>query len=171
MGPNMWMIPIVALIPMVIGAVWYNPKVMGSAWMAETGMTEEKAQQGNMAMIFGCAYLFAMIIALGVFPVVVHQWGVWALFVAEPGFGEAGSETMVAVDSIVDMIGNKHMTFKHGALHGGIAGFFISLPLIGTNALFEQKSWKYIWINVGYWTISLILMGGCLSQWGFNAGV
>ena len=43
--------------------------------------------------------------------------------------------------------GDAFRTFKHGALHGTIAGIFIALPIIGTNALFERKSAKYIFIN------------------------
>jgi Protein of unknown function (DUF1761) len=42
---------------------------------------------------------------------------------------------------------------------------FLVLPLIGTNALFERKSWKYIFINAGHWTVSLMLMGGIISAW------
>jgi hypothetical protein len=29
-----------ALIPTVIGFLWYNPKVFGNAWMAAADMTE-----------------------------------------------------------------------------------------------------------------------------------
>jgi hypothetical protein len=43
-------------------------------------------------------------------------------------------------------------------------GLLIVLPIMGTNALFERKSFKYVLINVGYWTISLALMGGILCQ-------
>jgi hypothetical protein len=39
------------------------------------------------------------------------------------------------------------------------------LPVIGTNALFERKSGKYIFINWGYWAVSMTLMGGTICQW------
>ena len=47
---------------LLIGFIWYHPKVFGTAWMKETGLTPEDAQKGNMPMVFGisflvCAYL------------------------------------------------------------------------------------------------------------------
>jgi hypothetical protein len=65
----------------------------------------------------------------------------------------------------MNLKGNDFRTFKHGALHGFFSGLFIALPILGTNALFEQKGWKYILINVGCWTITLALMGGLLYAW------
>ena len=61
--------------------------------------------------------------------------------------------------------GTAFRTFKHGALHGTIAGLFIALPIIGTNALFERKSAKYIFINSGYWIVTLAIMGGIVCGW------
>ncbi|BDS10735.1 DUF1761 domain-containing protein [Aureispira anguillae] len=168
MGPNLMIIPLVALIPLVVGFVWYNPKVMGNAWMKETGMTEEKAQQGNMAVTFGAAYVFAIFAAFSLLGLVDHQMGIFQLFAAQEGFGEAGSEAMKSYEATMAMVGARHLSFGHGAFHGVLAGITLALPLIGTNALFEQKSWKYIWINVGYWIVSFALMGGALGQWGFN---
>jgi hypothetical protein len=34
---------------------------------------------------------------------------------------------------------------------------------MGTNALFERRSWKYIFMNVGYWALSAAIMGGIIS--------
>ncbi|MFK7969919.1 MAG: DUF1761 domain-containing protein [Bacteroidia bacterium] len=56
-------------------------------------------------------------------------------------------------------------TFQHGMVHGGLLAVFLALPILGTNALFEQKSWRYIAINVGYWIVTLTLMGGLISVW------
>ncbi len=43
--------------------------------------------------------------------------------------------------------------------HGIVLGITLLLPLIATNGMFERKSWKYILINWGYWTICVTLMG------------
>ena len=58
-----------------------------------------------------------------------------------------------------------YMTFKHGAAHGAFLGLFVVLPVLATNATFEMKSAKYIFINVFYWIVSLALMGGALNGW------
>lgn len=168
MGPNFMLLPAVALIPLLVGFIWYHPKVMGSAWMNETGMTEEKAQQGNMLVTFGMAYIFALFASFALQGMVNHQMGILQLFLGQDGFGEAGSEMTKSYEAIIAIVGDRQLTFKHGAFHGAFYGIIIALPLLGTNALFEQKSWKYIFINVGYWTITLALMGGVLGQWGYN---
>lgn len=44
-----WLALIVAVIAtQVLGFIWYHPKVFGKTWMETTGVTEEKAKQGNM---------------------------------------------------------------------------------------------------------------------------
>ncbi|WMX12769.1 MULTISPECIES: DUF1761 domain-containing protein [unclassified Aureispira] len=168
MGPNFIILPAVALIPLIVGFIWYNPKVMGNAWMQETGMTEEKAQQGNMLVIFGSTYIFSLFLSFALLGAVVHQFGIFQLFASQEGFGEAGSEVMKSFESIMAIVGDRHLTFSHGAFHGLFYGIVVALPILGINALFEQKTWKYIFINVGYWTLSLALMGGVIGQWGYN---
>jgi hypothetical protein len=44
-------------------------------------------------------------------------------------------------------------------------GFLIALPVLATNALFEQKSFKYVAINAGYWIVTLALMAGIINAW------
>ena len=43
-----------------------------------------------------------------------------------------------------------------------LAALFVALPIIGINALFERKSAKYVALHLGYWAISLALMGGVI---------
>ena len=42
---NFLAVLVAALSSFVVGFVWYNPKVFGTIWMNEIGMTEEKAKQ------------------------------------------------------------------------------------------------------------------------------
>lgn len=51
------------LIPMVLGYVWYHPKVFGNAWMKSLGLTIEDLRQGNMAVTMGLATLCAIFLA------------------------------------------------------------------------------------------------------------
>ena len=57
-----------------------------------------------------------------------------------------------------------HDTFQHGAFHGAFMALFVALPIIGQKALFEQRGFKYVLINVGYWVVTLALMGGILDH-------
>jgi hypothetical protein len=57
-------IPIAAVAALVIGAIWYNPKIgFGNLWLRESGMTEEKMKSGNMLIIFGLSLVFAAMLA------------------------------------------------------------------------------------------------------------
>ena len=44
---NFLAIVVAAIVPLLIGAIWYNPSVLGTAWMKASGMTEEKMKTGN----------------------------------------------------------------------------------------------------------------------------
>lgn len=159
---NYWIIPLAALIPMVIGFIWYNPKVFGTAWMKGADMTDEKVKGGNMPLIFGLSYVFALLVAGAMLQMTIHQFGFHSLILEKDGtVSEAG---MVLYNQVMEMYGDNYRTFGHGALHGTIGGLFIAFPILATNALFERKSWKYIWINVGYWVVSMALMGGLVCQ-------
>ncbi|WP_276975155.1 DUF1761 domain-containing protein, partial [Flavobacterium filum] len=61
--------------------------------------------------------------------------------------------------------GNAFRTYKHGALHGFMSGLFLALPLVAINGLFERKSWKYIFIHAGYWTVVMTIMGAIVCGW------
>jgi hypothetical protein len=58
-----------------------------------------------------------------------------------------GGDPTLAKPSYVSFMadyGTAFRTFKHGLLHGFYGCFFfLALPIIGTNALFEKRSWKY----------------------------
>jgi hypothetical protein len=88
--------------------------------------------------------------------------GLYSLLVDEPGFFDPNSEIGKTFSSIMAKYGSNFRTFKHGAFHGIVTTVCLLLPVIGINALFERKSWKYIAIQVGYWAICMALMGGII---------
>ncbi|NNE55763.1 MAG: DUF1761 domain-containing protein [Flavobacteriales bacterium] len=47
----------------VLGFIWYNPKVFGTAWMKGIGLTADDVGKGNMGMIFGVAFVMALLLA------------------------------------------------------------------------------------------------------------
>lgn len=155
MLPNLIFLLVAALIPMITGFIWYNPKVFGTKWMKAASITQEEMEGGNMALIFGLTFVFAFLLAIGVFFLVVHQTHVFSIL------GEGS-----AYNAFIDEHGHAFRTFKHGAFHGTIDGILIALPILATNALFERKGFAYIAVNAGYWIVTLALMGGVLCQWG-----
>jgi hypothetical protein len=156
---NLLAILTAAVSALVIGFVWYNPKVFGNAWMKAAGLSEEQLKGGNMAIIFGLALFFAFLLAFALQFLTIHQTGALGMVGGDP------SKALPSYEAFMADYGDAFRTFKHGALHGTIAGVFIALPLIGTNALFDRKGAKYIFINSGYWIVTLAIMGGIVCGW------
>ena len=48
---------------MVLGFVWYHPKVFGGAWMKSLGFTEDSLKQGNMGLIMGLSVLCSLVLS------------------------------------------------------------------------------------------------------------
>ena len=138
-SPNFLAIILAALIPMLMGFIYYHPKVFGKAWMQSLGLTEEDLKKGNMAVIFGVSLLMSFLLSM-------------FLLVNVDGPGQEGQ-----FDS-----------FKHGAFHGTLIGFMVAMPVLVTNGLFERKNMKNLAINTVYWVITIALMAGvidALNHW------
>ncbi|MFZ4478137.1 MAG: DUF1761 domain-containing protein [Saprospiraceae bacterium] len=153
---------VAALVPLLLGFVWYHPKVFGNTWMKLTGLTMEDGRKMNMPLVFGLTYLFGLFIALQMNFMVIHQAHLYSLIAAEPNASDPTSEAGAMVKAFMDKFGHNYRTFKHGAFHGILAGLFLALPLLAINSLFERKSWSYIFINAGYWIVCLAVMGGII---------
>jgi len=159
-----WLVVLASsFIPMFVGFFWYG-KFFDKAWMEETGITIEKIATGNPALKYGFALFFALFFALGLMPAVIHQAHIYSSL-QNFQVNEAGSEAFNFVADYMTKYGSNFRTFQHGALHGFITVLCLIFPALATNALFEHKSWKYIFINAGYWAICAILMGGVISAW------
>ena len=156
MPANWYMFLVAALIPMIVGAVWYGP-LFGKAWMKTNGFTEESLKGGNMAVIFGVSFLLSIFLAMFMGQFTIHQ----AML---PGLGVDATDPQLGLDitAFMDKWGGIHRTWSHGAVHGVIAAIMVALPLIGINALFERRGGKYIGIHFGYWLITFALMGALI---------
>ena len=151
-----------ALVPLVMGAIWYNPKVLGTAWMKSTGLTEEQLKGANMAVIFILTYVVSLLICFQLSSIVIHQFGMQSMLF--PDVMKEGTDAHKLGMELMEQYGTNFRTFRHGALHGSIAGFTIALPIITIIALFERKKGKYIFIHAGYWIVCFALMGGIICQ-------
>lgn len=161
---NLLILALSALIPIIMGAIWYNPKVMGNTWMKLADMTDEKIKGGNMALILIVSYIFCFFIAVTLQFLVIHQFHIFSTLAGEPDIMTEGSASNQLMTTFMETYGDRFRTFGHGALHGVLTGVLFITPIIGVNALFERKSFKYILLNGAYWTICVGLMGGVICQ-------
>lgn len=150
---------VAALSTLVVGFVWYHPKVFGTLWMKESGLTQEKLKGGNMLVIFSTSLLYAFLISLILQTIVIHQMGAYSAANNIPNVDPS------ILQNYMNAYGKTYRTFQHGALHGFIAGLFIILPVIGTNALYERRSFKYTLVTGGFWIVCLMIMGGIICSW------
>lgn len=163
---NFLAVLVAALIPMIMGFVWYNPKVFGNAWMKAAGVDEEKMKGANMPLVFGLTFVFSFFVAMAMNFMAIHQFGTQSSLMTDPK-ALADPTTPIGAYFADYMLkyGSNFRTFKHGALHGIIGGILLALPIVGVNALFERKGFKYIAINAGFWIVSLAIMGGVVCGW------
>lgn len=108
-------------VGMGLGAVWYGP-LLGKAWQAETGLTDEKIADANMGLIMGTATVLELVAAI------------FFVFMANDG------------------------SALNGVQLGSMAAIFFAIGL-GINYLFERQSMKLYLINIGYMSLTFILMG------------
>lgn len=165
MEMNFLTLALAALVPLVIGFIWYGPLLFQNAWMKQLGFTNESLKGGNMLLIFILSYLFSFLLALMLQTVVIHQMGAYSA-IMPAGASELTGDALTYYEDFMSKFGASYRTFKHGVLHGALAGIFLILPVLATQAMFERKTVKYVVINAGYWIVTIALMGGIICQWG-----
>lgn len=158
---NFLAVLVAALTSFVVGFVWYNPKVFGTIWMKEAGLTQEQLAKGNMLKIFGLTFVYSLMVAFMMHILVIHQMGALGM-IGGPDLIPTAKPSYAAF--LADY-GDAFRTYKHGALHGFMSGIFLASPIIAMNGLFERKSWKYSAVHAGYWIVMMTIMGAIICGW------
>lgn len=146
MMPEMnWLAIIVAaLIPMIMGAIYYGP-LFGKTWLSSLGYTKEDFEGRNEPLIYGLALLMAFLVSwsLKILIELVHK----------------------DVNSSGELIFGSFHTFGHGALHGALMAATLVVPVLISLSLFQKNTAKNILLNAGYWIICFAIMGGIVDAW------
>lgn len=168
MDINFLSLILAAFVPMVVGFIWYHDKLFLNPWLKATGITKEKMNSGNMLLIFGGSFLCAVVLAFVMNLIAYHDSFVMgALYYETNGTlnPDPNSPAGMWAKQYLDSYAASNHTFAHGAFHGGfIAGVLIVTPVIITEALYEQRNWKFMAIKAAYWIICLSLMGGIIAS-------
>lgn len=126
---------------MIIGYLWFHPAVMGKMWAKANGISVEEMKPKNMAMTMGITILLTLL---------------FTFFIMTNVTGPGQS---VAPD------GHSYVTFQHGLAHALILTIMVIIPVLGTPALYEKRSWGWVIVHVGYWFLRLAVAAGILSMW------
>jgi hypothetical protein len=156
---NWYIILATGIIPNIIGFVWYGP-FFGKIWAKESGFIPGD-KPVNLVKMTGLTLLFGIMLAVALTPIVIHQVSVQSALSTQD-FYTPDSELKIYLQDFMSRFGTNFRTFKHGMLHGFISGLFLFFPVIGCNALYEGKSFRYTLINSGFWTVCAMIMGGII---------
>jgi len=141
---NILAILVAALIPNILGALYYGP-LFGKSWLQSMNKTPEEMKHKNEAVVYTTALVMGFIVSF--FMNFVMQF-------VHKDVNEAG-ELIIA----------SHNTFGHGALHGAMIAVAFVMPVIVSLGLFHKSGAKNILLNVGFWILSFAMMGGILDVW------
>ncbi len=147
--PDFNFIPVLiaSLIPMIMGFIYYHPSIAGSAWMKANGFTKESIGKGPKPIMFLVAFIMSFLLSIFMWSNVTGAGGMDPNQVVDPNDGHS------------------YVTFGHGVAHGIIFSITALLPIFVTMSIFEKRGWLWTFVNLGYWGITVILMGGLLSAW------
>jgi hypothetical protein len=166
-GTNLFLVcALAALIPLVIGSLWYSPLLFLKPWLAATGVSPDAGKQGmvkNMILL----YVMSFFVAFGLTALVCHQMGFYSMLGGGGGdaaISDPNSTIHKYLVAVYGSYGHGFRTFKHGALHGAIAAFVFALPFFATCAAYEKRSVKYVLITWGFWLVNFTLMGAFICH-------
>lgn len=162
MLPNFAILTAAALIPLILGYLWFHPKVFGGDfWYDLTNLKGADRSEVSTIKLLSTLIL-NFFIAWGLFGLTIHQFGAFSMVGGDAELLKTG-----VGGAFMSEYGSSFLSFGHGALHAVLQaciGFVI--PVLGYVTIFEKKSFRYFLVYLGYWVISLILMGGVVGQWG-----
>ena len=162
MATNSYLYFLTALIPLFVGFIYYHPKTFANAWMKSAGLTEENLKVGNMALIFGLAYFFSLVLSFMLPSIIIHQSHIASLYFPESA-DKTGPE-FLEMQGLMEKFATKYRTYSHGMVHAGVFSILMLGPILAINALFERRGWKYVLIHLGYWFITFVIMGAILCS-------
>ncbi len=134
--PNVLGVIVAAIIPMVIGMVWYSPALFATKFMALVGKTHEELTKGGV----GKAYALSFVSALVMSYVLAH--------VEMYGSAATGSSGVAS------------------GLSAGFWSWLGFVATTGSSTvLFEKRPSGLYLMNMGYYLACLLLMGLLLAMW------
>lgn len=80
-------------------------------------------------------------------------------------FGTAFVMQFIMAVNLAFFLNDPSIGLQQGALYGFLVGFGWVFLALAVNSLYEQRSWRYIFVNGGYWTVAFTVMGLILGAW------
>jgi len=125
-GVSWLAILVAAFVTFLLGGLWYGP-LFGKPWMRASGVTEERARQGNMPLIFGLSFVLQLLAAFSL-----------DMFIGEAGTGfGVFAGAMTGIFFVATAFGVVYLfeqrPFAHWAVNAGyhVVSFTIMGAILG----------------------------------------
>ncbi len=165
MDPRLQVKLFAAFVPIVVGAIWYNPYLFGKLWGSSVGLAAERTSAARVAVIVIITYIAGFYIAGALGSIVIHQRGIYSMLAGDPDMKDKGSALYNTVQGLMDKYGHNFRTFKHGALHGSFTGLYLVLPVLLVIGLLERKKLCWVFVHGAFWVMTLAVMGGIICEY------
>jgi cobalamin biosynthesis protein CobD/CbiB len=133
-----WLAYAVAVIAqMVIGYLWFHPKVMGNKWAEANNSSIEAMKPKNSGLVYGLTLLFTLLCTM-------------FILLNVTGFGQEDIQ---------------FHTIKHGVLHSIMFFVMVLIPVLATPALHEGRSANWYIVQLSYWLVRCTVAFAILSAW------
>lgn len=165
MESSFYILFLAALVPLALKYIWFHPALFGTRWARNAALSDQKAGNAQLIKSVLMTYIFSLLICFTIPFLVIHQSHFLSVFMNDPQLEDKNSELWKYINAFNDKYGQNFRTFKHGAFHGFFTGLTFAGSILGINSILERKPAGYIWIQIGYWTLCCMLMGGIICAW------
>ncbi len=161
---NWFMLPVAAFVPLIIGFIYYHPKVFGTRL---ANLTDKPIDQilgnrtpGRLILIYVFSLFWAYLLTFAS----VHQSAIFQLFFMDPSLADANHEYNQFISEFMSKYGDRHRSFSHGVIHGAENGLVWGIGFLGITTILQGKPLKPMWIHLGFGIICCALMGGLICE-------
>jgi hypothetical protein len=138
---NYWAVLVAAVASMVVGSIWYGP-LFGKMWIKGMGWDpQDKAHIEKMKKSAGPAYFQMFVFSLITSWVLAHV--IWAFRTSLPPMGDIASGLQAGFWSWIGFV----------------------LPVKYGDKLWNNKAFKYVAVDLGYYLVNLLVAGIVIASW------
>lgn len=124
---NLLAVLVCGVASMILGGMWYSPLLFGKAWQSGAGLSDEQLAAGNMALIYGLAFLLSLAAAyvFGLF--LGREMGLWPSTAAGAAAGIFWVAASFGINYLFERRGLRHWLINGGyhALQFTLFGFIL----------------------------------------------
>ncbi|MCU0327641.1 MAG: DUF1761 family protein [Chitinophagales bacterium] len=155
---------LVSLIPILTALIYFHPGFLGRFWPDFISWPDDISLSiPNVLKLLGVLILsFALSFSLSY--VVIHQAHIKSIVLNLPGLNDPASPAYQFIKQGLLDFGNEFRNFRHGMIHGLILVLFTFLPIYFIENILLGKSWRFLFIRLGYLVLTIPLMGGFICQ-------